>query len=384
MISEIVFFIASPLDKRDEDRFGLEILRRNGFGVEVWDLTKILNPERSKYYVPPDKCNFKKCLVYSDKEELIAAIRRLRDAFVLSTLIYDVNTYYIFRALSKCRIPYGLYSYNYPSFNIKKKSIFSRIRNITPQKLETFLFALIPSRYIGVHPARIILVLGGEFNSQKFAVGKTTQILWSHNYDYDVYLRLIRKSSSHNDRMGVFLDQAFPFHPDALAQPLFNANDYYPRLCRFFDDIEQNHGVHIVIAAHPRSHYGAGDNLFGKRLVVRGRTAELVNQASFVILHDSASINYAVLFKKPMIFITTDLLQKSRQGLTEFMASLFGRKVLNIDHSHDVMWGEMFTLNEKLYDEYKNTYIKKSGTQDTPAWQTFADFLKHNDVAAGM
>jgi len=32
-------------------------------------------------------------------------------------------------------------------------------------------------------------------------------------------------------------------------------------------------------------------------------------------------------------------------------------------------------VNEVLYEEYKNKYIKKSGTDDTPAWQVFADCL---------
>ena len=140
----------------------------------------------------------------------------------------------------------------------------------------------------------------------------------------------------------------------------------------------------MVIAAHPRSQYETQDHLFGRRPVIRGKTAELVRESGFVILHDSASINYPVLFRKPMIFITTDLLQKSRMGLTEFMASLFDKEVLNIDQSHDLNWTGELSVNDRLYDEYMNTYIKKAGTADTEAWQVFADCLKEQGAAGLM
>ena len=43
-ISKIVFFVASPFDKRDFKRFDIDILRSNGFEVFVYDFSPILNP----------------------------------------------------------------------------------------------------------------------------------------------------------------------------------------------------------------------------------------------------------------------------------------------------------------------------------------------------
>jgi len=191
----------------------------------------------------------------------------------------------------------------------------------------------------------------------------------------------MQQSIKQDNKMGVFLDQYFPFHPDTfgLAKPLFPPEEYYPQIRRFFDHLEKTYGVHMVIAAHPRSQYETKDNFYGNRPVIRGRTAELVRESSFVVLTDSASINYAVLFEKPMIFITTDLLQEFRQGLTEYMADLFDKKVLNIDRSYELDWNGDLIVNERLYEEYRNRYIKKSGTDDTPAWQVFADYIKEQN-----
>lgn len=358
----------------------MEILQRNGFDIEVWDFTPFINPVRYKGYVPPDTSHCNNYLLVHRKEEALLAIKKLnQSSFVVCLLAYEYKSYAMFRALSKYGIPYGLYSYNYPSFNIGKKSIINRFLNITPSKLIAHLFQVVPSKYLGISPASIVLVVGGEFRAQTFAVGQQTQVLWSHNYDYEIYMRLMKEPIQQDNQMGVFLDQAFPFHPDALQQPLFTPEDYYPRLCRFFDYLERCHGVRIVIAAHPRSQYEMQKILYGNRSVIRGRTAELVQESGFVIMHDSASINYAVLFKKPIIFITMNLLQKVRMGLIDFIASLLNKNVLNIDESYEIDLNGELVVNEKCYEEYLNKYIKKYDTDDTPAWQVFADHLKQQN-----
>ena len=37
MIKKIFFYISSPLDRRDVERFGFEILQQNGFDVEEFN-----------------------------------------------------------------------------------------------------------------------------------------------------------------------------------------------------------------------------------------------------------------------------------------------------------------------------------------------------------
>lgn len=380
MIKKIYYFVSSPLDSRDTDRFGLEVLQQNGFDVEVWDFTAIINPERLAY-IPPDQTNFSKCRLFFRKDEVLSEIKKLpTGSFVACILDYQFRSYAIFRALSKYRIPYGLYIYSYPSFKVKKKSIIRRLLNITPSMLAKYLFNTAPLKYLGIRPASTVLALGGEFIVPKSSVSKETKILCSHNFDYEIYLKVIKQSIKQDNKMGVFLDQYFPFHPDAVTSPLVAAKDYYPRVCSFFDHLERHYGVHIVIAAHPRSHYETRESLYGNRTIMRGRTGELVKESGFVIMHDSISINYAVLFRKPMIFITTDLLQKARKGTIELWARLFDKEPLNIDQSYEIDLDRELTVNERLYDEYKNKYIKTTGTDDTPAWQVFADFLKKQNA----
>jgi len=57
-ITEIIFFIESPFNRRDYERFGIDLLKENGFQVRVWDFTPILYPEVYKRVKVPDPIDF--------------------------------------------------------------------------------------------------------------------------------------------------------------------------------------------------------------------------------------------------------------------------------------------------------------------------------------
>ena len=382
-INKIVFLVSSTFNLRDEKRFGIEMLHRNGFEVEVWDFTPFLNPARFEKYVPPDKASFQQYHVFLTKREAISAISKLtRRCLLFCLLSYEYESYSIYRAISKHGLPYCLLGYSVPAYHVpKEESTFARLRNITLRKILTYLIYKIPCKFLGITPATMMFALGGEFSLAQFPVDAKTEFVWSHYFDYDVYLGQIQKPIKTDKSMGVFLDNYLPFHPDAINDPIIAPEEYYPLLCRFFDYIESNYGVHIVIAAHPRSNYENHQNCFGGRPVIRGKTAELVMQAGFVMLHSSASIAFSVLFRKPVIFLTTDRLRQGRAGeiigtLIDFMASTFGKMPINLNNTFEIDWEKELLIDEEAYKNYKNKYIKKEDTEDILLWQDFANHLK--------
>ena len=50
---------------------------------------------------------------------------------------------------------------------------------------------------------------------------------------------------------------------------------------------------------------------FGNREIITGKTAELVKDAKLILNHDSTSFNFVALWKVPMIFITTDQIERA-------------------------------------------------------------------------
>jgi len=382
----IIFFIGSPLSQRDYDRFGIEVLQKNGFEVEVWDFTPFLHPQVNRNIKLFDAINWEKYSIFPTWNEARSAILKLQhNCFIICMVSYQIKSLTIYRALSKKKLRYCVFMANaLPTISNKKSMLYSlrRLKKIDLFKVITVLFSKIPYNYMGIRPAAINLAGGAMSTIYNYPVSKKTNILWLHTLDYDIYLKKCLNPVHHDKKMGVFLDEYIPFHPDYIFSGLSvpsSPEEYYPSISKFFELIESKYGVHIVIAAHPISHYENHPDYFGGRPVVKGKTSELVQKSGFVISHMSTSINFAVLFHKPVIFLTSDRLQQSHmKPYIEQMASFIGKKPINLDINPLIIdWEKEISINENAYMNYKHSYIKRIGSEDLPFWQIFANFIKN-------
>ena len=93
-------------------------------------------------------------------------------------------------------------------------------------------------------------------------------------------------------------------------------------------------------------------------------------------MHYSTAINLAVLFRKPILFITNDAINKTYRGESiENYTKLFDVSPLNI--SKEIGMGVPIS-NNKLYDDYIASYIKKPGTKEEFFWQQVADHISES------
>jgi len=246
------------------------------------------------------------------------------------------------------------------------------------------IFLTIPFRLLGVRPADLNLICAEKSLPASIPVDEKGRLIWVHSLDYDLFLKAKSNAYAVNKNTGVFLDQYLPFHPDSVhsgVKTLFNPQEYYAALCRLFDHLEDDFGIKIIIAAHPRSHYEDMPDFFGGREVIRGKTIELVSSSGFVIVHNSIAINFAVLFKKPMLFLTSDkIIESYNKDLIEeppisWLASFFKKEAYNIDRPSRIDFNKELAIDETAYRNYKNYYIKKDGSEELPYWQIFANYI---------
>lgn len=385
-VHRIIFFVESQFSARDYSRFGIELLVENGFEVEVWDFTPWLHPEVQKKVTVPDPISFYGLHQFWSSGESVLAIRGLSTGCLVVLLIgYCLNSFILYKALSSNRIRYAVFmANNLPAVDIRadKISFAKRLRNLKLNKVPSAIFTRMPYLFWGIRPANIVLA-GGESSliSISYPVGNSTKYLWIHTLDYDIYLDTKGRFSvkdTYRD-MCVFLDEYLPFHPDFFhlkIQPPASAEDYYPLMCTLFDRIEKELNIEVIIAAHPRSHYGERDPLFGGRQVIRGSTFDLVRSTRFVIAHSSTSINFAVMLEKPIVFITTDKLTQSNIGpYIENISELLGKNEINLDARQSIDWEREMTVDIMAYATYKNDYIKKGGTDNLLFWQIVSNYL---------
>lgn len=402
MVKKIIILFESPFDKRDYNRFGVDLLLKNGYAIEGWDILKTLYPETIKN-VKLHQFEFPGLRRFKSRKEVISASGKLssKDIIILG-LSYDLIHLWIYQAISKSKCHYVFLQNNpYPTFPsnwIKEKGtvidLLSRskraLRNLFSRNwvdiINKFGFQHVPYQFLGIKPP-LILFFGGSmsvirrFFKCPFDVSYT-KLVPVHSFDYDMFLQQQKASTNKNlSNIAVFLDSNLPFHPDnALTNrgsaPVSKEN-YYPALCRFFDFVEKEQGVEVVIAAHPSSHYEDHEELFGGRRCYRLKSAELIERAKFGINHCSAVVNFAILYKKPVLFIYTNEMVKSGfVKLVENQAKWVGKTAINIDNTLSINWDTELSVNNNLYAKYKETFIKAKGTPEMPLWQIVADELR--------
>lgn len=386
-ISKIIYMVGASFCKRDYDRFGIETVKVNGFAVEVWDLTPALHPEIYARVGVQEPVNFDGYhRIFHTKKKATEAVSALKeDSFVISLVFYDFNSYPIFRAISRKGIKYAMFVANvipFVSNGATLSTLWRRFRGITWEKIVNAVFVRLPFAYLGVRPAALLLA-GGKISANRFVyypVNSNTKIVWGHTLDYDIYLKERRNAPITEKSFGVFLDEDICFHRDYLYDklaPFATPARYYEPLRNFFETLKAKYGFDVIVAAHPRSKYEELPGYFGDRPVIKSKTVELVKRSSFVIAHSTTSISYAVLFRKPIIFVTTDELKAGTQGkVIEKTASQFNKKAINVNDNFDVDWAKELSIDEKAYAGYRESYIKRSISEDKPFWQIFSDNIK--------
>lgn len=387
MIKRIIFFIETRFNLRDYKRFGIEILKENGFDVEVWNFSPVLHPKVFAAYTSSDAYSYEGERLFKEFVEIECKFSTLSDTdFVINCLGYTFANLKIYKALNRSLTNYAVFYSNLPQPVIEKRGIhflihcLKQVMSIRHSKVRKHLFMKLPFRWLGAKAACLALSGGSKCFNYNHPLDRNIEVLHVHSFDYDIYLKEKEKPCVEKP-IAVFLDEFLPFHPDygvVKSEPFISADRYYPLLCNFFDRVEKEIGLEVVIAAHPRSNYEELPDYFRGRKYIRGDTVNLVRESKMVMAHCSTSLNFTNLFNKPVVFITCRDLDKTYHGLyiKEF-GSWFGKKPVFIDDKdNDIDWKKELIISKSHYDNYRQAYIKIDKSEDLPFWQIVAKRLK--------
>jgi len=381
-INEIWFLLQTPLTKRDYDRLGTERLLKRGFRVKFLDLTAIINP---KYLKTPKKYPYEGMFEINNKEEYVGLLKKQEnDIFVIDVIVRRDIPSFVLATLNKYGIPYANLCVN--SIPIPNLNSIGTIYKLKAKKIFRLFASLIRrlSGFFNYYNPDFIFA-GGEKDRSMFPKhNKNTKIIWGHTLDYDLYLEYLEKGSKLplNGKYAVFLDEYFPLHPDfhvsgAISNPYKEPSEYYDEMNAMFEILEKKTGIPIVIAAHPRSDYNNLPGVFQSRKIYQMKTVDLVANAEFVIAHGSTSVNFAVLFEKPIIFIMPSKVKGGAyESIITNFAGQFGKTPYTLDSVANITISDELMINEKYYYDYKNNYIKKAGSPNKYLWEIVADAIQ--------
>lgn len=393
-IRKIIFIKDTLFTGRDFERFGIDLLRHNGFSVAIWEITPVLHREILDQIDTSARLKDEDFSLFHDMETLLGAIAALDNTTIVHVYIpLTWQSLPIFRALANNQVPTSTTSLGAVPVP-KVYETTSRISRMHGKLKSLFQYSpkrtfftginrllLKHFRLAGVRPLDICVIGGTKSKAHlQLPAAPTTQFVPAHSFDYDTYLTLRDTASPQAPAYGVFIDQNMPFHPEHLycnIAQVCTPEDYYPALASFFSIVERECQCRIVIAAHPTADYRGHPEYFDGREVIYGKTAELIRNAAVVLTHGSTALNYALFFKKPLVILTTDALERSIiQQDIEMIAELLGKKPVNVSKAREFDCTGGMAIDKAAYDRYISDYIKTKDSPDLPLWQIYADAVK--------
>jgi|GEM_PF-1894554 len=393
----IIFCIPFPLTTRDEKRYGVEFLSSKGYDVYFFDFTKIswLSKKGNRVKIP-DEIERNNIFEIYNMESLTGALKRIKGKkLIFASSVSDVKTKKYYEMIDKLGIPIFLTNVggDHPADFMKITKNFN-VREITAMLGDKIprVFASFENFWMyvqdkcfrkpAVRPRKIFINCQRAYESYSSLFGEIDDIMVPiHTFDYDAYVKARSKSTSNpENNTCVFLDENVGVNHKRLItgktpSMRIDRDKYYAAMRHFFDHIEKKTGLKVVIAVSPRSEYGKNYDIFGFRPMIKHKTAELVAESSLVIAHGSTSINFAVLFKKPVIITVTDELLDPHKSIgnriTRAMAESVGTGRINIDNQDKVenINFSSLKINNQLYDEHVRNFISFNVRDERPYWE---------------
>jgi len=379
-VTRIIILVEYPFGRRDFDRFGVELLSKT-FQVSILDCTAWLKPEFAANY----RDIVLRCPGYSAIPDMDTLTRRLDEPGEAIAIDYlgdgarcarirrELRT----RGIRRAVVHNGLLPEPVVAPSAKMLAI---LRSSAPLSFVGKLWRR-TMRVLRPEPVPDIALMSGTAGLSRNRMQRIDHKVWAHSFDFDTYLATVAEAVPAPPPYAVFLDEDMIYHPEyehAGIKSAATEEAYYASMHGAFEEIERAYGVSIVVAAHPRSRYDLRPTLWRGRTTVQGRTAELVRGARLVLCHQSTAVSFAVLWRKPIWFLTTDELMSSYLQARIFLGStLLRAPLINVDQTRGmVAHASLLDVDDAAYAKYADDYIKRRGTPDRPAWQIFSDYIK--------
>lgn len=393
-ICRVIFIFPYSPTVWDAQKFGFNYFFQANIDLQVLDMSALVSTRSQNGVAFLNEEYIKKIISY---EEFTAFVRNNTNQAIFMDGINAIGglkwqSRHIFRILKKYNVDYCIVELGaLPIFaesgglrfyqKIKKAFAVDKLLAYVKWKFGSWLIHW-QWKYLNLYHLPLQIFSGNSESLarylQKYRISKS-KVTSIHSYDYDRYLIYLRnkpKSLFPKKKIAVFLDQMLPFHSDFGNNVSFNpvtAENYYPSLSRFFEKVENQFGLKVVIASSPRANYENNRILFDAREVVMNKTIELVAESELVLMHTSTAVSFAVLFNKPILMLKTNEMLDAA-GFTNFMNKLscsLGLLPIRIDDPD-------FKLNSinnyhKNYDNYKYKYIMTKNLQDRVTWEIIID-----------
>jgi len=360
----ICFLVAGEFTNINREAYYLKTLEQHGIEYLILDITALIFTSRTL-----NNSQHKDIYQISTYSELIMYFKSISSrSLVFNAINFELRFYKLFIILRYFNF-FGyrqgiILSMNLPPLTKRNQSL---------RFMKNILFNTLYK--IGVFKKKDFAFVAGNILESSYPAKK---IICIHSFLYD---DSIKESTTRliNENYIVFLDQDLPYHLD-LVNAGYNldkhfANEYFKNMKVFFSKLESVLKCKVIIALHPKGdHVKASSNY--ERMVHQYKTEQLVKYAELCITHCSTSLGYAVLYKKPIVFLSSDLIETKLYRIDTAIhqfASYFKQKVILANQ--DIVRSKLH-FNEQRYENYKFDYLMNPKYKSSSSSEIFIKELK--------
>ena len=375
-MKELIILPPGPFTQKDHQRFGVEILKKY-FSVKIIDCSAWIYKDHADLF-SNEVYKSKEYISITSKSDFFNFLKEIKSPIVIDRLPINNKSNFIRKHLRK-KSSFFVYlhlnlfpdvSHTKMTFNLEK--VLKAILN--PKSLFGVFVNLFHRQIFNLTKSSKDIFLAGGLASKSKLKGKN--LIETHSMDYDVYLNIKNNPNSNQDDYAVFIDEDMVDHSDLFLlnlKPPATAENYYETLKKFLKNFELFSKLKVKIAFHPKRQKKIPNQLKEFEYTF-GNTAEFVKNSKIVLAHSSTSISFAVLYNKPVIFLTSDEIEKSWQQsrIKKFSETLNGQLLnMNDDIKENLKVEKLFGIDDTKYRNYLNQYLKVPNSPDIPIWEIF-------------
>ncbi len=378
--------IKNPFKLTDIKRFNINELNKN-FDLIILDCSAWLLPESIKTR-GVSTISLPNLKVIKNKNDLRDALTN-NGGYALDFVgLFSFNAVTLFNILKKKDIkiividsgPFPSPGPTKSSLNVKdkisiiiKNKLFVRFIYARLLKIYQFLSAdMTPD---------IALVSGSSWMyNPRFSLAR--RIIPAHSFDYETFIEVNEFPKKDEVAYAVYLDENLVFHEDNKEmnlKPPVSVPHFLIQLEMMFREVESITGLSVKVAAYPSSDPSIYREYFKGRDIVMNNTAEMIKNAQLVFAHASTAISFAVLWRKPVFFITNNEISKSWYFADiEAATRAIKRPLINLDNfpifsSYFIKWD---SIDNEAYEKYEWTYIKCKTSEKISLWMILKREIK--------
>lgn len=377
----LIFLISHNFDKRNRIRLGYyDLINNNFFNSTYWNIQKCNNKLKNL-----DKNQYKSefCINYSKKINLILDILKLKhknayyvdhtsnsvfDNFVQLLLSFKGYKRIFIKAGSKPTFESKIGNYNY-AILLFKESYFLGIKKI----IIYFLRLLLQPK------ADVLVISNNNDEPKKNNLKKNTNIIYSHNFDYDFFIKTNEQNIILKDKFFTFVDQNLPDHPDMTfyrnKEININRKNYWSEIVELLKYLESTFNLKAKIIPHPTTNESILNEFLSEFEIIKEDKSHFIKNSEFVICHESTIVHLAILWNIPIKPIIPESIKKETFYTDNilYFAEELGLKT-DLDFKSDLHKQIYNSINKKKYLEYKDKYIISNKSDPNKLfWDIFLD-----------